>query len=143
MRIWRRRKRERFTPFDRTALPEAEPLTFEESFAEGLLVSEAAGRMALKNRMELSLGIAIGSSLQIALFVAPMLVIVSHFIGPKPMDLVFTPAEVLAVFVAVLITGQIASDGESNWLEGVQLLAVYVILAMVFFFLPDAVETAP
>ena len=74
---------------------------------------------------------------------APMLVIVSHFIGPKPMDLVFTPAEVLAVFVAVLITGQIASDGESNWLEGVQLLAVYVILAMVFFFLPDAVETAP
>ena len=51
MRIWRRRKRERFTPFDRTALPEAEPLTFEESFAEGLLVSEAAGRMALKNRI--------------------------------------------------------------------------------------------
>jgi len=94
--------------------------------------------MAMKNRMELSIGIAIGSSLQIALFVAPVLVIVSHFIGPRPMDLVFTPAEVLAVFMAVLITGQIASDGESNWLEGVQLLAVYVILAMVFFFLPDA-----
>jgi len=74
------------------------------------------------------------------LFVAPVLVMVSHFIGPRPMDLVFTPAEVLAVFVAVLITGQIASDGESNWLEGVQLLAVYVILAMVFFFLPDAAE---
>jgi hypothetical protein len=51
MRIWRRRKRERFAPFDRTALPEVEPLTFEESFAEGLLVSEAAGRMALKNRI--------------------------------------------------------------------------------------------
>ena len=97
--------------------------------------------MAMKNRMELSIGIAIGSSLQIALFVAPMLVMVSHFIGPRPMDLVFTPAEVLAVFVAVLITGQIASDGESNWLEGVQLLAVYVILGMVFFFLPEAVET--
>jgi Ca2+:H+ antiporter len=93
--------------------------------------------MALKNRMELSMGIAIGSSLQIALFVAPILVISSHFIGPRPMDLVFTPAEVLAVFVAVLITGQIASDGESNWLEGVQLLAVYVILAMVFYFLPE------
>ena len=58
--------------------------------------------------MELSLGIAIGSSLQIALFVAPLLVMVSHFIGPRPMDLVFTPAEVLAVFLAVLITGQIA-----------------------------------
>jgi Ca2+:H+ antiporter len=94
--------------------------------------------MALKNRMEISLGIAIGSSLQIALFVAPLLVILSRFVGPRPMDLVFTPAEVLAVFVAVLITGQIASDGESNWLEGVQLLAVYLILAMVFFFLPES-----
>src|SRR5438309_3234412 len=66
--------------------------------------------MAMKNRMELSLGIAIGSSLQIALFVAPVLVILSHFIGPRPMDLVFTPAEVLAVFLSVLITSQIASD---------------------------------
>src|SRR5215831_3396921 len=88
--------------------------------------------MALKNRMELSMGIAIGSSLQIALFVAPLLLIVSHFIGPRPMDLVFTPAEVLAVFVSVLICGQIASDGESNWLEGALLLAVYLILGIVF-----------
>ena len=93
--------------------------------------------MAVKNRMELSMGIAIGSSLQIALLVAPALVILSHFIGPRPMDLVFTPAEVLAVFLAVLITGQIASDGETNWLEGVQLLAVYLIVAVVFYFLPD------
>lgn len=93
--------------------------------------------MAMKNRMELSIGIAIGSSLQIALFVAPVLVIASHFIGPRPMDLVFTPAEVLAVFVAVLITGQITGDGESNWLEGAQLLAVYSILALVFYFLPE------
>ena len=98
--------------------------------------------MALKNKMEISLGIAIGSSLQIALFVAPLLVLLSRVIGPRPMDLVFTPAEVLAVFVAVLITGQIASDGESNWLEGAQLLAVYVILAMVFFFLPESPEMA-
>jgi Ca2+:H+ antiporter len=58
------------------------------------------------------------------------------------MDLVFTPAEVLAVFLAVLITGQIASDGESNWLEGALLLAVYVILAIVFFFLPEAEASA-
>ncbi len=94
--------------------------------------------MAMKNRMELSIGIAIGSSLQIALFVAPVLVMLSHYIGPRPMDLVFTPAEVLAVFLAVLITGQIASDGESNWLEGALLLAVYLILAIVFFFLPEA-----
>ena len=96
--------------------------------------------MALRNRMELSMGIAIGSSLQIALFVAPVLVMASRFIGPRPMDLVFTPAEVLAVFVAVLITGQIAADGESNWLEGVQLLAVYLILAVVFYALPEASE---
>jgi Ca2+:H+ antiporter len=94
--------------------------------------------MALKNRMELAMGIAIGSSLQIALFVAPVLVLLSHFIGPRPLDLVFTPAEVLAVFAAVLITGQVANDGESNWLEGVQLLAVYTILALVFYFLPEA-----
>jgi Ca2+:H+ antiporter len=96
--------------------------------------------MAIKNRMELSIGIAIGSSLQIALFVAPVLVIVSHFIGPRPMDLVFTPAEVLAIFVAVLISGQITSDGETNWLEGALLLAVYLILAIVFFFLPETVS---
>ena len=94
--------------------------------------------MALRNRMELAMGIAIGSSLQIALLVAPLLVILSHFIGPRPMDLVFSPAEVLAVFLAVLITGQISSDGETNWLEGVQLLAVYLILAVVFYFLPEA-----
>jgi Ca2+:H+ antiporter len=97
--------------------------------------------VALKNRMELSLGIAIGSSLQIALFVAPVLVIASYFIGPRPMDLVFTPAEVLAVFVAVLITGQIANDGKTTWVEGVQLLVVYIILGMVFFILPDAPAT--
>jgi Ca2+:H+ antiporter len=95
--------------------------------------------MAMKNRMELSLGIAIGSSLQIALFVAPILVIASRFIGPRRMDLLFSPAEVPAVFVAVLITGQIAGDGESNWLEGVQLLAVYLILALVFYFLPETI----
>ena len=94
--------------------------------------------VALKNRMDLSLGIALGSSLQIALFVAPVLVILSRFVGPHPMDLVFTPAEVLSVFVAVLISGQISADGESNWLEGAQLLAAYVILGMVFYFLPEA-----
>ena len=92
---------------------------------------------ATKNRMELSFAIAVGSSLQIALLVAPLLVILSHFIGPRPMDLAFSPAEVLAIFLAVLITGQVAADGETNWLEGAQLLAVYLIFAMVFYFLPD------
>lgn len=97
----------------------------------------SAVMMALKNRMDLSLGIAMGSSLQIALFVAPVLVLVSHFVGPKPMDLVFTPAEVAAVVLAVIITEQISGDGESHWLEGLQLLAVYVILGILFFFLPE------
>jgi Ca2+:H+ antiporter len=87
--------------------------------------------------MDLSLSIAIGSSIQIALFVAPLLVLLSYVLGPSPMDLVFTPAEVLAVALAVAITGQIAGDGESNWLEGVQLLAVYIIIGIIFFFLPE------
>ena len=74
--------------------------------------------------------------MQIAVFVAPVLVLASYVIGPSPMNLVFTPPEVLAVALAVIISGQISSDGESNWLEGVQLLAVYVILGILFFFLP-------
>jgi Ca2+:H+ antiporter len=94
--------------------------------------------MALKNRMDLALGIAIGSSIQIALFVAPLLVLVSYWVAPRPMDLVFTPAEVLAMGLSVLICEQIASDGECNWFEGVQLLAVYIILGIMFFFLPEA-----
>ena len=92
--------------------------------------------MALRNRMDLSLGISVGSSAQIALFVAPALVLMSHFVGPKPMDLVFTPAEVLAIGVSVLICEQVSSDGESNWLEGVQLLSVYLVLGIAFYFLP-------
>jgi Ca2+:H+ antiporter len=94
--------------------------------------------MAMKNRMDLGLGIAMGSSLQIALFVAPLLVLLSYVIGPRPMDLVFTPAEVAAVVLAVAIVAQISSDGETNWLEGIQLLAVYLILGIVFYFLPEA-----
>lgn len=97
--------------------------------------------VAMKNRMDLSIAIAIGSSIQVALFVAPVLVLLSYVVGPRPMDLVFTPAEVLAVGLSVAVTGQIAGDGESNWLEGVQLLAVYIILGIVFFFLPEASGT--
>ncbi len=93
--------------------------------------------MAMKNKMDLSLGIAIGSSLQIALFVAPVLIITSHFIGPRPMDLEFTIPEIVAVLVAILVTGQICGDGESNWLEGVQLLSFYVVLGILFYFLPE------
>ena len=91
---------------------------------------------ALGDRMDLAIGIAVGSSLQIALFVAPALVLASFAIGPAPMDLVFTPAEVLAVVLSVAIANQVTGDGESNWLEGVQLLSVYLILVAVFYFLP-------
>jgi Ca2+:H+ antiporter len=91
---------------------------------------------ALGNRMELSLGIAVGSSVQIALFVTPVLVLASLGFGPQPMDLVFFPGLVLTVFFAVLVLGQVSGDGQSNWIKGVQLLAVYLILAIVFYFAP-------
>jgi Ca2+:H+ antiporter len=91
--------------------------------------------MAIKDKMDLSLGIAIGSSLQIALFVAPVLVFTSWALG-HPMDLEFTIPEVVAVIVAVFIVAEISKDGRTNWLEGVQLLSVYLILAILFYFLP-------
>ncbi|MCA1629131.1 MAG: calcium/proton exchanger, partial [Acidobacteria bacterium] len=97
--------------------------------------------MAMRNKMNLSLSIALGSSLQIALFVAPVLLFASYLFG-KPMDLEFTIPEVVAVVAAIFIVEQIASDGESNWLEGVQLLSVYAILAILFYFLPDAHHAA-
>ena len=93
---------------------------------------------ALKNRMDLSLSIAIGSSVQVALFVAPVLVLASLFIGPAPMDLAFPAGLVLITLLSVLITGQVAGDGRSDWLKGVRLLAVYVILGLAYFFAPDA-----
>jgi len=93
--------------------------------------------MALRNKADLAVGIAIGSSIQIALFVAPVLLFASYAFG-RPIDLEFKLAEIAAVIVSVGITAQIAGDGESNWLEGAQLLAVYAILAILFFFLPEA-----
>ena len=87
--------------------------------------------------MDLSLGIAIGSSLQIALFVAPLLLFTSYFFG-QPMDLEFSVPEIVAVIVAVHIAAEISNDGETNWLEGVQLLSLYLILAILFYFLPAA-----
>ncbi|MBI4550897.1 MAG: calcium/proton exchanger [Candidatus Latescibacteria bacterium] len=91
--------------------------------------------VAVKNQMDLAMHIAIGSSLQIALFVAPLLVFVSYLFG-RPMDLLFTSFEVVSVGLAMWILSLIAHDGESHWMEGVQLLAVYLIVAMVFYFLP-------
>jgi Ca2+:H+ antiporter len=93
--------------------------------------------MALKNKMDLSVGIAIGSSLQIALFVAPLLVFLSYFLG-RPMNLEFSLPEIFAVVASVYIIFQISGDGETNWIEGVQLLSVYLILGILFFYLPEA-----
>ncbi|TMQ73762.1 MAG: calcium/proton exchanger [Candidatus Eisenbacteria bacterium] len=92
--------------------------------------------MAMKNQMDLALHIAIGSSIQIALFVAPVLVFVSYCLPGGPMDLRFTPFEVLAVGVAVGAVSLVSQDGESNWLEGAFLVAVYLVLAIAFFYLP-------
>lgn len=91
--------------------------------------------VALKNKMDLSVSVAVGSSMQIALFVAPVLVIVGWFLG-KPMDLDFNPFELVAVAVSVLIANSISSDGRSNWLEGALLLATYVVLGLAFYFHP-------
>ncbi len=88
--------------------------------------------VAHKDKMDLSVNIAIGSAAQVALFVAPVLVLAGFFIGPAPLPLVFNAFELGAVFLAVLIAYYVAHDGESTWREGVLLLAVYVILAFVF-----------
>jgi Ca2+:H+ antiporter len=90
--------------------------------------------VAFKNKMDLAVNIAVGSSAQIALFVAPILVLASFVLGPSPMPLVFNGFELGAVLVAVLIANYVTSEGESTWFEGVQLLAVYVILALAFGF---------
>jgi Ca2+:H+ antiporter len=93
-----------------------------------------AVQLAAKDRVDFAMAVSIGSSLQVALFVAPVLVLLGLVVG-QPMDLVFTPLEVASVAVAVGITALIAFDGESNWLEGALLLGVYAILAVSFFFL--------
>jgi Ca2+:H+ antiporter len=90
--------------------------------------------VAFKDKMDLAVNIAIGSSAQIALFVAPLLVFASFVIGPEPMALVFNGFELGAVVIAILVAQLVTHEGESTWFEGVQLLAVYLILALVFLF---------
>ena len=92
--------------------------------------------MAMKNRIGLSLGIAMGSSIQIAIFVVPVLVLLSYVIAAQPMDLVFSRAEIIAVMFAAFIMNQTASAGKSTWFAGVQLLAVYTIIAISFYCIP-------
>jgi Ca2+:H+ antiporter len=121
-----------------------ESLGFTEVFVGVIIVAivgnaaehSSAVLMAMRNKMDLSLSIALGSSLQIALFVAPVLVFASYLFG-RPINLEFTIPEVVAVLASILIVEQICSDGESNWIEGLQLLSVYAILGILFYFLPD------
>lgn len=87
--------------------------------------------MALKDKMDVALEIAIGSSLQIILFVAPILIFLSLIF--TPMSIIFNEFEIIALIASVLIANRVSHDGESNWLEGVQLLAVYLIIAAAFF----------
>ncbi|MGZ5356329.1 MAG: calcium/proton exchanger [Solirubrobacterales bacterium] len=90
--------------------------------------------VAVKDKMDLSVNIAIGSSAQVALFVAPVLVLTSFVLGPGPMPLVFNGFEIAGVLLAVLVAYGVTSEGESTWFEGVQLLALYVILGLAFFY---------
>jgi Ca2+:H+ antiporter len=102
----------------------------------GAAESGSAIAMARKNKMDLSVGIALGSSIQIALFVAPVLVLVSYFIAPQPLELSFNRAETGSLFMGVLIGTLVCGDGQSNWYKGVQLVTVYTIIALMFYFIP-------
>lgn len=90
--------------------------------------------MARKNKMDLSLGIAFGSSIQIAIFLSPLLVILSLFVGPSQMNLSFSRGMMVTLFASVLIGALIAGDGRSNWYKGVQLLVVYTVIALMLYF---------
>jgi Ca2+:H+ antiporter len=90
--------------------------------------------VAMKNKMDLAVNIAVGSSAQVALFVAPVLVLASFFIGPFPLALVFNGFELGAILIAILIANYVTQDGESTWFEGVQLLAVYFVFGLAFYF---------
>ena len=120
----------------------AEQIALSEFFIGAIVVAVVGNAaehwvavlVAAKNKMDLAVNIAIGSSAQIALFVAPVLVLLSFFLGPHPMALVFNAFEIGGVILAVLIANQVTSHGESTWYMGVQLLAVYTVLGLAFLF---------
>ncbi len=103
----------------------------------GAAESGSAVAMARKNKMDLSVGIALGSSIQIALFVAPLLVLASYFIAPQPLELAFSRAEIGSLLMGVLIGSMVCGDGQSNWYKGVQLITVYAIIALMFYMVPE------
>jgi len=102
----------------------------------GAAESISAITMASKNKMDLSIGIALGSSIQIALFVAPVLVIMSMFAGTQQMNLNFPRPLIVAMFLTVILAAMVAGDGRSNWYKGVQLIMIYVIMGMMLYFIP-------
>jgi len=104
----------------------------------GAAESGSAIAMGRKNKVDLTIGIAMGSSIQIALFVAPVLVLLSGFIAPQPLELSFSRAEIGTLFLAVLVSAIVAGDGRSNWYKGAQLTLVYAMIALLFYFLPEA-----
>jgi Ca2+:H+ antiporter len=120
----------------------AEKINLSEFFIGAIVVAVVGNAaehwvavlVAAKNKMDLAVNIAIGSSAQIALFVAPVLVVCSFFLGPHPMPLVFNAFEIGGVILAVLIASQVTNHGESTWYMGVQLLAVYLVLGLAFLF---------
>src|SRR5215813_14184808 len=103
----------------------------------GAAESGSAIAMARKNKMDLTMGIALGSCIQIALFVAPALVLVSYAVAPHPLELSFGRAELGSLFLAVLIGAMVSGEGRSNWYKGVQLVMVYIIIAFLFYFMPE------
>jgi len=104
----------------------------------GAAESGSAIAMARKNKVDLTVGIALGSCIQIALFVAPALVLMSYALASQPLELAFGRAELGALLFAVLIGAMVSGDGRSNWYKGVQLITVYVIMATLFYFMPEA-----
>jgi Ca2+:H+ antiporter len=106
----------------------------------GAAESMSAITMATKNKVDLTMSIALGSSIQIALFIAPVMVLLSFVIGPHPMVLSFNKAEVWSVLLAVLLTAVIAGDGKSNWYKGIQLLTLYLLIALIFYFIPEPAQ---
>jgi Ca2+:H+ antiporter len=102
----------------------------------GAAESGSAIVTARKNKMDLSVGILLGSCIQIALFVAPVLVLVSYLVAPSALSLSFGKLEIVTLFLAVLIGAMVSGDGQGNWYKGVQLITVYVIIALMFYFIP-------
>jgi Ca2+:H+ antiporter len=103
----------------------------------GAAESGSAIAMARKNKLDLTVGIAMGSSIQIALFVAPVLVLASIFIAPQPLELSFSRAELGTLFLSVLVGTIVAGDGRSNWYKGIQLVLMYAMIAILFYFIPE------